>query len=449
MLYLDRIDAGHQLAQKLAHYGDRDDVIVLALPRGGVPVGYAVAQALRAPLDVFLVRKIGVPGQEELAMGAVASGGVRVLNEDVLRELDISPEELDRVSRAEMAELERRDSLYRNGRPVPDVSGKIVIIVDDGLATGSSMRAAAQAVRQQGPAKIVIAVPVAAQATCSALAREGHEVVCNAAPDPFYAVGQWYRDFSQITDDEVRDLLARAAEPPGARAPEEAVVRIGIEGEELEGDLTVPPGASGLVIFAHGSGSSRHSRRNRFVAAELNRGGVATLLIDLLTAREEQLDARTGHLRFDIELLASRLLAATAWAARDERVSELAIGYFGASTGGAAALVAAARVDAGHSPANADKVAAIVSRGGRPDLAGSALPQVKAPTLLIVGGEDREVLELNRHAFAELRCEKKLEVVPGATHLFEEPGALEQVATLARDWFAQHFTRGSQDQRAV
>jgi pimeloyl-ACP methyl ester carboxylesterase len=200
----------------------------------------------------------------------------------------------------------------------------------------------------------------------------------------------------------------------------------------LAGDLTVPRGAIGLVIFAHGSGSSRHSSRNQYVARELNAGRLATLLMDLLIAEEEVIDLRTRHLRFDIPMLAERLVSAAEWADAGPVVRDLDLGYFGASTGGGAALVAAA--------SRPDRVRAVVSRGGRPDLAGAALPHVKAATLLIVGGEDYPVIDINRHAFHQLQCEKRLEIVPGAGHLFEEPGTLEQVAALARLWFERHFS---------
>src|SRR5213075_2257836 len=211
MIYRDRIDAGKQLAARLADYADRDEVLVLALPRGGVPVAYEVAKALRAPLDIFLVRKLGVPGHEELAMGAIATGGVRVLNDDVVDYLRIPGAVIDAVAADELRELERRERAYRGDRPEPDVRGKTVILVDDGLATGSTMRAAAAALRQQDPAKIVVAVPVAAEATCEEFREEVDEVICAITPEPFYAVGIWYEDFSQTTDEEVRDLLARAA----------------------------------------------------------------------------------------------------------------------------------------------------------------------------------------------------------------------------------------------
>ena len=211
MLFQDRADAGRALAEKLAAYADRSDVLVLGLPRGGLPVAFQVAQALRAPLDVFVVRKLGVPGHEELAMGAIATGGVRVLNRGVVGALEIPEDVIDRVAAAEQRELERRERLYRGDRPPADVRGKTAILIDDGLATGSTMRAAVAALRQLGPERIVVAVPVAAAQTCGELRPEVDEVVCAATPEPIYAVGLWYQDFSQTSDAEVSELLDRAA----------------------------------------------------------------------------------------------------------------------------------------------------------------------------------------------------------------------------------------------
>jgi putative phosphoribosyl transferase len=212
MIFADRREAGRYLAGKLTEYADRPDVLVLALPRGGVPVAYEVARALHAPLDVFLVRKLGVPGREELAMGAIATGGVLVLNEEVVRHLGIPREVLQAAIAAQQEELERRERIYRGDRPPPDVRGRTVILVDDGLATGSTMRAAVAALRRQGPARIVVAVPIGAPETCAEFDREADEVVCAMTPQPFYAVGLWYGDFSQTTDEEVRELLEKAAE---------------------------------------------------------------------------------------------------------------------------------------------------------------------------------------------------------------------------------------------
>ena len=214
--FRDRHEAGRLLAEKLKAYAHRLEVLVLALPRGGVPVAYEVARALGAPLDVFLVRKLGVPGHEELAMGAVATGGVRVLNEQIVRALRIPDDVIDAVTMREQEELARRERLYRGDRPLPDVRGRTVILVDDGLATGATMHAAIAALRHQQPARIVVAVPTAAPETCQALRAEVDDVVCAITPEPFYSVGLWYEDFSQTTDDEVRDLLARAAQPARA-----------------------------------------------------------------------------------------------------------------------------------------------------------------------------------------------------------------------------------------
>ena len=208
--FRDRRDAGRVLADKLAAYANHPDVLVLALPRGGVPVAYEVARALGAPLDVFLVRKLGVPGQEELAMGAVATGGVRVLNDAIVAGLGIPDYVIEAVTAWQREELGRRERLYRDDRPPAEARDRTVILVDDGLATGATMHAAVAALRQQRPARIVVAVPIAAAETCQAFRAEADEVVCAMTPEPFYSVGLWYEDFSQTTDDEVRELLARA-----------------------------------------------------------------------------------------------------------------------------------------------------------------------------------------------------------------------------------------------
>ncbi len=219
---------------------------------------------------------------------------------------------------------------------------------------------------------------------------------------------------------------------PATKAAEGSEIQIQAGSVLLNGELKVPENATGVVLFAHGSGSSRHSPRNQYVAKVIRNAGVGTLLFDLLTGREEEIDNYTREFRFDIALLARRLVATTHWLAAQSETSNLRPGYFGASTGGGAALVAAAELG--------QKVGAVVSRGGRPDLAGEALSFVKAPTLLIVGSQDYSVIEMNRFAFARLRCKKKLEILPGATHLFEEPGTLEEVARLAANWFVSHLT---------
>jgi putative phosphoribosyl transferase len=421
----DREDAGRRLAGRLVRYRD-ERPIVFALPRGGVPVGYEISRALGVPLEVFVARKLGAPGQPEFGIGAVAPGGVRILNEDVVWRLGIPDDYLERITERETAEVERRLRHFRGDRPEPDVRRRTVILVDDGLATGVTARAAVEALRRLEPRRLILAAPVCAAQTTELLAPEVDELVCLEAPSDLGAIGFWYRDFAQTSDEEVIELLESAR-----RVQEERPVRISAGPVELEGNLSVPEGARGVVLFAHGSGSGRHSPRNRQVARALREAGLATLLIDLLTPEEEEADLRTGHLRFDIGLLAQRLAGATDWLAQNPDTRDLRIGYFGASTGAGAALVAAADLP--------EAVGTVVSRGGRPDLAGDALPLVKAPTLLIVGGDDVPVIGMNEEAFAQIPAEKRLEIVPGATHLFEEPGALEEVARLAADWFTRHL----------
>jgi putative phosphoribosyl transferase len=216
--FKNREDAGRRLARELRRYSGRSDVIVLALPRGGVPVAFEVAEALHAPLDVFVVRKLGLPWHEELAIGALASGGVRVLDADLIRVARVSDADIERVTAAEQAELERREKCYRGTRPFPDLSGRTVILVDDGLATGSTMRAAVEALRKQGPAAVVVAVPVAPAETCNAFRAIADEIICAETPEPFQAVGLWYEDFSQTSDDDVHQLLEHAAHDASVRA---------------------------------------------------------------------------------------------------------------------------------------------------------------------------------------------------------------------------------------
>ncbi|MEV7375953.1 alpha/beta family hydrolase [Streptomyces sp. NPDC090301] len=426
MFFSDRTDAGRQLAARLDHLKG-DDVVVLGLPRGGVPVAAEVADALDAPLDICLVRKLGVPQQPELAMGALGEGGVRVVNERVLHEAGVGARDLAAVEEREHLVLDQRTRRYRGSRPSVPLEGRTVLVVDDGLATGATALAACRVVRARGAARIVLAVPVAPRGWTARLGGEADETVSVYAPEAFSAIGQFYRDFTQTPDAEVVACLDRIRAAHGP-VVQDADVRIPVAGGVvLAGRLAVPEGATGIVLFAHGSGSSRHSPRNRAVAGALNRAGLGTLLFDLLTEAEA---VDRAHV-FDTPLLAGRLARATEWLAGRPESEGLPLGYFGASTGAAAALWAAGDL--------ASSVAAVVSRGGRPDLAADHLARVEAPTLLVVGGRDALVLDFNRRAESLLRCESRLEVVEGATHLFEEPGALEEVAGLATSWFTGHF----------
>jgi putative phosphoribosyl transferase len=421
-MFADRVDAGRRLAERLTHLAGRP-LVVLGLPRGGVPVAFEVARALGAPLDVLLVRKLGVPFQPELAMGAIGEDGVRVLNDDVITAAGVDPDEVTAVDGRERVELDRRVAAYRGGRPRVPLDGRTAVVVDDGLATGATARAACRVAREHGASHVVLAVPVAPPA-CGAI-DDADEVVWVATPEPFFAIGQFYEDFSQLSDADVTACLDRAAAP----RPRDDDVSVQAGPLGLAGRLTVPAAPSGVVVFAHGSGSSRHSPRNRYAARVLNDAGIATLLFDLLSVDEEGDRANV----FDVEMLGARLRDATRWVRIQPGFERLPVGYFGASTGAAAALWAAAAPDS--------DVAAIVSRGGRPDLAGPRLAAVRAPTLLIVGGHDPAVLALNEAARSRLRCRSRLAVVPGATHLFEEPGALEAAVAMARNWFVMTLGR--------
>lgn len=434
-MFRDRREAGQRLAEQLLAYRNAPDVVVVGLPRGGVPVAREVATMLGVPMDVIVVRKLGVPFQPELAMGAIGEDGARYVDEDLVRRTGVSAAEVEAVEQLERSELEWRSHRFRTGRPGVSLDGRVVIVVDDGVATGSTARAACHVARAAGARRVILAVPVAPSDWAERLHDAADEYVAVETHSRFGAVGLFYGDFSQTTDDEVIECLRSVAEQRSSAVPEGSTslpphgddVLVDVDGAELEGLLHVPEEAVGLVVFAHGSGSSRHSSRNRSVAATLNDAGVATLLFDLLSVEEEASQENV----FDVALLGDRLTATRQWLERQSVVAGLPVGLFGASTGAAAALWSAAEPTS--------NVAAVVSRGGRPELAGLRLASVRAPTLLIVGSHDEIVLTLNREAQDHLRCESKLVIVPGATHLFEEPGALTVVAELARDWFLHQF----------
>jgi putative phosphoribosyl transferase len=444
--FANREEAGRLLARELEQY-QGEEPLVLGLPRGGVVVAHEIARRLSAPLDVWIARKLGAPGHRELGMGALGEGGSVYVDPLIVRVVGASAAQLAEVVTEERQEIARRVRRFRGQRPPPRVHGRTVILVDDGIATGGTVRAAIADVKAGGPRQVVLAVPVASAETLEALLPEVDELVCLMSPEYLGAIGLWYDDFRQVDDEQVLALLheaQQAAGPPvaqqaGGRQGRATAREVSVElkdGLSLPGDLVIPDGATGLVVFAHGSGSSRHSPRNGFVARILQASGLATLLFDLLTPEEEQVDRRTAELRFDIELLARRTAATLDWLERFDPTATLPVGLFGASTGAAAALVAAAK--------RPDRVSAVVSRGGRPDLAGPELAAVQAPTLLVVGGADRAVLDLNRTALRQLKGQGELAVVPGAGHLFEEPGALQRVAELATTWFRRHLRRAVQ-----
>lgn len=445
-MFRDRVEAGRRLAavvaqldlEAMAAHAGREgrpvrEPIVLGLPRGGVPVAAEVARALGTPLDVLVVRKIGVPTHPELAMGAIGEGGVRVVDDRLVGQ--VGYDRFEQVERVERRELEERVRRFRGSEHVLDLRDRTVVVVDDGVATGSSARAACEVVRASGAAAVVLAVPVAPYDWTERMGDAADRYVSVDTPFDFNAVGAFYADFTQVSDAEVTQILAQrdpethrlGGTNRGTGTARNEDVTIPVDSRAVEANLVVPPDPVGVVVFAHGSGSSRHSPRNRSVAAALQRAGIATLLLDLLTMEEEQDRSNV----FDVELLGDRLLVAIGWLADQPGLERLPVGLFGASTGAAAALQAAA--------VSEREIVAVVSRGGRPDLAGEALAKVTTPTLLIVGGRDGLVLDLNEQARARLGGPSRLDVIRGATHLFQEPGTLEQVSELAAAWFVEHF----------
>jgi putative phosphoribosyl transferase len=431
-MFQNREEAGRQLAKKLMDYRDDPDAVVLAIPRGGVPVAYQVASRLNLPLDVIVIKKIGFPGNEEFSIGAAGLGGV-YLNQEIVKYYKVPQSYIDAQVKRRQEEVRQRLRLLRGSEEPVQVQGKTVIVIDDGIATGATVRMALALLRRQSPKALVVAVPVAPAGTADAFEEQADSFFCLQERALFGAIGQFYADFSQVDEETARHLLtAQTLQMNQCQTHEPHSVAIPMDGVSTHGILTRPEGARGIVLFVHGSGSGRFSPRNQSVAKQLAHAGFATLLMDLLTEDEEREDLQTGRLRFDIPFLAKRLAQITEWVKNSPETRGLTIGFFGASTGAAAALIAVAE-DPGA-------VSAVVSRGGRPDLADPVLDKVQTPTLLIVGGEDTVVIDLNILALEKLAGEKKIEIIPGATHLFEEPGALEQVASLAANWFREHLT---------
>ncbi len=420
--YLNREHAGRQLARALKHQTDSEP-IVIALTAQGVLVARPVADRLSADLDAISIVEISAIEEPAIRFGAASESGASVIDRNLCVAGNLSSPDIERAVHRSVTEARRRASIIRSGQTMADVHDRCVIIVDDGIRSGLRMSAAISHVRHAGASHITVAVPVAPRAAIENLQVVADEVVCPAVISEECPIDDCYEEVTPVTDSGIASIIRHSSH-------HEVLVDISDphgRGWEMRGSLGVPRGAQGMVVFAHGSGSSRHSPRNREVAASLNEAGFATLLFDLLTEEEDS----HRELVFDIDYLARRLTAVLDWCVDDERVSELPLGLFGLSTGAAAALTTAA-----YRP---HVVRAVVSRGGRPDLAGPALERVEAPTLLIVGGEDHQVIKLNEGALKSLGRSSRLEIIPGATHLFEEPGALDKVCLLARSWFDEYL----------
>ena len=467
--FCDRAHAGQALARTLRRADLGGDVTVIGLACGGVPVAREVADALGVPLGVMVSRKVGVPGIEEVALGAVAEGSDRVVADDMAWYIGVPSRLVDRLAARERVEVERRAYIYRSGRPLPDVKNRTVILVDDGLATGATLRAAALAIRNARPRRIIAAVPVASLTGAAEVRIDVDELVATIIPQKFDTIASWYDDYTPVCDEEVLGHLGRPTRVAimtgrhvvsdilrdvgnriapallGADRRHAAERQIAIPGSggaltaefggpEYLADADEPSSAEtarGLVILTNGDGGSRHSYRNRYLAGRLRLAGYATLRVDLLTA-EERRSERALSMACDLPRMTERLTSACEWTARAQVQGAHRTILIGASTGAAAALATAARRP-GH-------VHAVVARAGRVELAADVLPHVSTPVMLIVGATDRDAIRRNGEAMRALPRGALLIRIPRASHAFTEPGALGAVAEQTVRWL-DHLDR--------
>ncbi|MFI6578279.1 phosphoribosyltransferase [Nocardiopsis sp. NPDC050513] len=421
--FTDRSEAGRRLAERVRPYAVTDP-LVLALPRGGVPVGAELARLLDADFDVLMVRKVGLPGRPELGVGAISEDGHVTFDDIALARMRIPRQALAETVEAERDELERRRRVYRGDRPAPRIAGRDCVVVDDGVATGGTARAALRMVRQAQPAQLILAVPVAAPEAVESLRPEADALVVLSAPDNFHAVGEWYRDFSQLSDGHVTAILAERGR---AQPPSDATrgVRIRSGEDYLDGDLTMPATLRGAIVVAVGEG--RADPRWRAVSAVLRRAGYATLLLDLLTAGERAERAEGA----DTGVLGDRLNAAVTWLRRATDAASEPVGILGSGTAAPAALLTAA--------GRPQDVGSVVVYGGRIDLAEPSLPKVRAPTLVMLESGDSFVRELSEWARGRMGGPTDLRVMEGAEQLLEGGAEWRRVATEALDWFDRHL----------
>jgi putative phosphoribosyl transferase len=452
-LFRDRSDAAEALAQSLSRFAAESGVIVLGLARGGVPIARHVADAIGASFSVFVSCKIGVPGIEEVALGAIAEGADGVVTDSVAWYIGVPPHVVQRLANRERVELSRRLQSFRDGQPLPDMQDRTVIIIDDGLATGATLRAAARAVRDRRPKRLIAAVPVASRLALDDLRGEVDEIIAVAVPDAFETVSSSYESFAAVSDNDVLTALDRPTrrvsrmvyDISGRISAAERTIEIPVGDGRVVADLGTSDAigldetgrhvhdSDALAILVHGGDSSRDSYRNRYIAGRLRLNGYATLRVDLLTRDEQETDAERDLMRFDVARVAARLTDVCDWTVRTGVHGARRTILIGSSTGAAVALATAAQRQA--------NTFAVVVRGGRIDLTGSRLSRVRAPVLLVVGEADRETLRLNTDAMRSLPRGAKLIRVRGAGHSFDEPGALGAVAEHTVKWLDRLTTR--------
>lgn len=428
--FTDRSEAGRHLAERVRPYAVNDP-IVLALPRGGVPVGAELAERLDADFDVLMVRKIGLPGHPETGVGAIAEDGQVIYDDRALARMRVPRQALSDTVASERDELDRRRQAYRGDRPSPRIAGRDCVVVDDGVATGGTARAALRMLRQAGPSRLVLAVPVAAPEALEALQEEADDVVVLSAPENFQAVGEWYRDFDQLSDGRVIQILSERERLP--RGPDVSRgVRIRAGQVYLDGDLTMPTALRGAVVMAFGEGQA--DPRWRATASSLRRAGYATLLLDLLTGEERADDGAEGGGETDTGVLGERLSAAVTWLRRATDAASEPLGLLGSGPAAPAALVTA-----GQRP---EDVGAVVVHGGRVDRAEPHLSSVRAPTLVLLESGDSFVRELGEWTRGRLGGSSELRVVSGAEQLLRGDLGWRQVAVETLDWFDRYLSRG-------
>jgi putative phosphoribosyl transferase len=429
--FRDRVEAGQRLVKLVQQYQSQHP-LVIGVPDGGVPVALEVAAALQAPFEVWAGEKLGSPEHPGLRLGAIAEGDVVFLDHSLPTQMGTQP--LEALIARKQLLLHERSLRLRGSARLPDVTGRTVLVVDDGVATGATLHAVLLAVKSHKPRELVVAVPVGAISRLAALRRIADHVHALEETRNLVAIGAWYDDFTRVPEPQIADVLrhpsralAHSLQSTEALPANTREIDVHVEGVTLCGTLAVPHDAKALVIVASASGTSRFDASNRFLAAELRKRNLATLLFDLLTHREELRALEAGKFRFDLELLSRRLLAATHWVAHNRETEWMRVGFLEGPIGPGVALDAAAR--------RPNVVQAIAAIGASPHIARSYFGKTKAPTLWLVGETDAAVLSLDPKEIAAIFGEADLEIVPGAGALFEEPGALEQVSALASRWF--------------